>query len=169
MKKKFLIALLLVPSLFIKAQELHNEITDVLDRAPKVYNESQILYQKVTGYRFVTDCVLEIYTHAFPVRQGEDDYDLKRGYKKIIIDFSQVKLVSKNLKTTNYGYKGIFVSTYFAGEGGKYIKVQRTEPDQHGNHGDNYGDVEWLSTIVIPIDTEELIPFLQELQRICTQ
>lgn len=174
MKRQILACLLLIASQFVKGQDvgrvvtLHNEITDILDNAPKVYNESGSMYQKVTGHMFTSDCVLEIYTHSFPVRQGEDDYDLKRGYKKIIIDFSKVQIVLKNLKKTNYGYQGIFVSTVFGGEGGKYIRIQQTQPDQYGYHAANYEDVDMLGNVVIPIDTVELIPLLQELQEICS-
>ena len=172
MKKLLTLCLFTAIALTVKAQErkseARQEISAILEKAPKVYNADQGLYQRITGFKFTADHILEIYTHQHPVRQGQEDYDLKRGHTKITIDFSKLEFVHPKLKTTNYGYQGIFISSYFGSSGGRYIEVQHTMADDHGNHrADWLSDVSLVSNIVIPIDNVELITLLREYMALC--
>jgi hypothetical protein len=171
MKKLLTICLIMVSVFTLNAQdekyEIQTEIIKILNNAPKVYTDDGNMYQNIVSFKFLSDEVLEFYMHQYPVRQGEKEYDQKRGYTKITIDFSKIQIVLPRLKLTNYGYMGILLSSTYAGEGGKYIGVQRTEPDNYGIHtSSRLSDIRWESQIIIPIDNTELITLLKEYIKI---
>ena len=173
MKKLLTICLIMATVFTVNAQdrkfEIQKEIFEILHNAPKVYTDDGDMYQNIVSFKFLSDNVLEFYMHQSPVRQGEKEYDQKRGYIKITLDFSKIKMVLPKLTKTGYGYSGILLSSTYAGEGGSYIGMQFTEADNYGIHTmSKLGDVKWESQIIMPIDDLQLITLFKEYRKLFT-